>query len=61
MTVRVEKRLTEIQAEFLKKTEARAQLIFDENHRKVNEQLGKSNARVDEVVEHHRKQKIMHD
>ena len=54
MTVRVEQRLTEIQVEFLKKTEAAAQAIFDENHKKVNETLAVSNARVDGVVDYHK-------
>ena len=61
MRQRVETRLSQIQEDFLKRTEVAAQTIFDENHKKVFEQLDKSNFRVKAIEEYHVTSKQMYD
>ena len=55
MVDRVERRLKEIQEDFLKRTEKAAKTIFEENHTQVLGELDKSNARVDSIIAYHEK------
>ena len=61
MKNRVETRLTEIQEDFLKRTEAAAEKIFEENHRKVFDLLDKNNARVKSIEDYHVESKKLYD
>ena len=61
MSVRVETRLTQIQESFLKKTEERAQSIFDENNKMVLNKLAVAVQRVDDIVAYHVVLKKMYD
>ena len=61
MVDRVERRLTEIQEEFLLRTEKAAKKIFEENHVLVLGELAASNARVDAITDYHKTQKEMFD
>ena len=53
IVIRVETRLTQLQAEFLKKTEKAADTIFKEANRMVLEALDKAEKRTDAVVDAH--------
>ena len=61
MVDRVERRLTEIQEEFLKRTEKAAQGIFEKNHVHVLGELDKTNNRVEIITRYHKTQKEMFD
>ena len=61
MVERVERRLTEIQEEFLLKTKKAAQTIFTDNHNHVLGALEVSNARVDSLFAYHKTEKEMFD
>ena len=53
IVIRVETRLTQLQSEFLKKTELAAETIFKEANRLVLESLEKAKKRTDAVIEAH--------
>ena len=53
MRRKVETRLEEIQADFLRRTEAAAQSIFEANHQKVFEELRKQNERSQAIEDYH--------
>ena len=61
MVTRVETRLTEIQDDFLIRTEKAAQTIFEQNHVHVLSELDKTNGRVDYILAYHKTQKEMFD
>ena len=61
MKNRVESRLTEIQEDFLRRTEAAAEKIFEENHKKVFDLLDQNNARVKSIEDYHIESKKLYD